>query len=154
MSETDDTILPTGTNTVNVIDSEDGDAPAARLVYANSLLMSEIYSWLPGSADRKNRTLLSKSGWEEAARVLFRRVKYSALVPLHYHSSPVCTLCCLRSNELLLLNGLMKFTLIICLGADRTDPGIRSRHVLSSTLDRHSRRCDRHQVSRPFRVFR
>jgi hypothetical protein len=100
MSETDDITRPTGTNTVNVIDSEGGDASAARSVYANSLLVSEIYSWLPGFADRKNRTLLSKSGWEEAARVLFRQGSVRNLVRLLHQSSPVSALCYLCSNGL------------------------------------------------------
>lgn len=130
MSDPSDTNHLTGTNPADTIDPNSSDASVARSVYANSLLMSEIYSWLPDMCDIKNRTLISKSGWEEAARVLFRRLRSSALVPLYDQSDPVSALCFLTVKRTILLNGLMSTTLTIRLGADRTDPGIRSRHAV------------------------
>lgn len=130
MSDPSDTTHLTGTNPADTIDPNSSDASVARSVYANSLLMSEIYSWLPDMCDKKNRTLISKSGWEEAARVLFRRLRSSALVPLYDQSNPVSALCFLTVKQIILLNGLMSTTLTIRLGADRTDPGIRSRHAV------------------------
>ncbi|KAG7529527.1 hypothetical protein FFLO_05595 [Filobasidium floriforme] len=117
MSETDNVTRPTSINTVNVTDFEDGDASAARSVYANNLLMAEIYSWLPEFADRKNRTLLSKSGWEEAARVLFRQGSVRNLLPLHHESSPERTAQILgfvrftwcRQNEMDIADGVTVF---------------------------------------------
>jgi hypothetical protein len=130
MSDPSDTTHLIGTNPADTIDPNSSDASVARSVYANSLLMSEIYSWLPDMCDKKNRTLISKSGWEEAARVLFRRLRSSALVPLYDQSNPVSALCFLTVKRIILLNGLMSTTLTIRLGADRTDPGIRSRHAV------------------------
>lgn len=130
MSDPSDTTHLTGTNPADTIDPNSSDASVARSVYANSLLMSEIYSWLPDMGDIKNRTLISKSGWEEAARVLIRRLRSSALVPLYDQSNPVSALCFLTVKRIILLNGLMSTTLTMVSGANRADPGIRSRHVV------------------------